>query len=111
MDDRAQVWMSVRVRNEASTLTPITHFMDADLHRQFIQDLLQPENVDSHAILEELGVGSIPTREQIHREIEEKLLLPQDRLPSHWLPSHQMCVRAFQYNSPMDLRSPKLLGK
>lgn len=66
--------------------------MDADLQRQLIHDILHPENVNTQDILEDLGVGSVPTREQIHREIEEKLLLPQDRLPSHWLPSHQMWV-------------------
>jgi hypothetical protein len=41
-------------------------------------------------VLEKLGLADLPTREQIHREIEESLLSHPEKLPKHWLPSLQV---------------------
>jgi hypothetical protein len=41
-------------------------------------------------LLESLGLGGLPSREQVHREIEEKLLLPNEKLPDHLLTTYQM---------------------
>lgn len=52
--------------------------------------ILDPSPSKAEKLLEELGFAGVPSRERVHREIEEKLLLPQDRLPDHWLPTYQM---------------------
>jgi antiviral helicase SKI2 len=45
---------------------------------------------DSQQILASLGWDSVPSREQTYREIEERLLLPKERLPEDWLPKYQV---------------------
>ncbi|KAH9982737.1 antiviral helicase [Lactifluus volemus] len=40
--------------------------------------------------LASLGLDAIPSREQIHDEIEERLLLPRDRLAPDWLSKYQV---------------------
>jgi hypothetical protein len=42
--------------------------------------------------LASLGLDAIPSREQIHDEIEERLLLPRDRLAPDWLSKYQVSV-------------------
>jgi antiviral helicase SKI2 len=64
--------------------------MDAARHHELIQQILFPDAVDKDKILNDLGLDGLPSREQVHREIEEKLLLPQETLPLHWLPSYQV---------------------
>jgi len=49
-----------------------------------------PSKDASQTLLELLGIASIPNPEEIHREIEESILLPKERLPDHWLPTYQM---------------------
>ncbi|KAJ7116795.1 antiviral helicase [Mycena crocata] len=63
--------------------------MDVSRHRQLIQHILSGTD-DKDDILRDLGLDALPSREHVHREIEEKLLLPQETLPSHWLPSYQV---------------------
>jgi antiviral helicase SKI2 len=58
--------------------------------------ILNPDPENTVALLDRLGLGGAPSEEEVHREIEEKLLLPKDRLPDHWLPSYQMCVHKYQ---------------
>lgn len=41
-------------------------------------------------LLEELGLAGIRSKEQIYNDIEERILLPKDRLPDHWLATYQM---------------------
>ncbi|KAF7970863.1 hypothetical protein HWV62_22674 [Athelia sp. TMB] len=64
--------------------------MDLVQQAQAIQSILHPESGDAQRLLGELGLAGLPSREQVHREIEEKLLLPRDRLPDHWLPTYQI---------------------
>lgn len=64
--------------------------MDADAHEDILDKVLHPDKGKAAVLLGELGLAGLPSREQIHREIEEKLLLPQDKFPDHWLPSYQV---------------------
>jgi antiviral helicase SKI2 len=64
--------------------------MDADEHTKLIRQILNPNPQNAVNILGDLGLAGLPSREQLHDEIEGKLLLAQDRLPDHWLPAYQM---------------------
>ncbi|EKM61427.1 uncharacterized protein PHACADRAFT_156677 [Phanerochaete carnosa HHB-10118-sp] len=64
--------------------------MDIDAHEEVLDKLLHPNKQHAKDLLKELGLAGLPSREQVHREIEEKLLLPQDKFPEHWLPSYQV---------------------
>ncbi|KAG8960224.1 hypothetical protein FRC03_006880 [Tulasnella sp. 419] len=44
---------------------------------------------DAHTLLENLGLSGIPSRDQLHHQIEEDILLPKTELPPHWLPRYQ----------------------
>lgn len=55
-----------------------------------IQQILCPSPEDADKMLEEIGLGVIPSREQVHQEIDAKLLSPPDTLPDHWLSTYQM---------------------
>jgi antiviral helicase SKI2 len=48
---------------------------------------------DSRQLLASLGWDSVPSREQTYREIEERLLLPKEKLPEDWLSKYQVWVR------------------
>ncbi|KAN0134981.1 DSHCT (NUC185) domain containing protein [Lactarius tabidus] len=45
---------------------------------------------DARQLLESIGLDAIPSREHIYREIEQRLLLPEERLPDHWLSKYQL---------------------
>lgn len=45
---------------------------------------------DSRQLLASIGLNEIPSREQTHRQIEQRLLLPEERLPDHWLSKYQL---------------------
>ncbi|KDQ63053.1 hypothetical protein JAAARDRAFT_29053 [Jaapia argillacea MUCL 33604] len=64
--------------------------MDPSEHEKIIDLIVNPHPDAAASILSSLGLNGLPTREEVHREIEAKLLLPKDRLPSHWLPSYQI---------------------
>jgi antiviral helicase SKI2 len=55
------------------------------------ENIAHPNIDNSDELLHVLGFGGLPSREQVHQEIDQKLLQPQDRLPPHWLPLYQMC--------------------
>ncbi|KAJ7508688.1 ATP-dependent RNA helicase [Mycena galericulata] len=59
-----------------------------DMRRELIHQIISPTS--DNALLKDLGLDGFPSRELLHREIEEKLLLPQETLPAHWLPSYQV---------------------
>lgn len=65
---------------------------DAMADPELISLVLNPSSDDADALLRDLGLSGMPSREEVHREIEEKLLLPKERLPDHWLPHYQMCA-------------------
>ncbi|KAF7302620.1 ATP-dependent RNA helicase [Mycena chlorophos] len=64
--------------------------MDGAERRRIIQDIVSPANSTRDQLLRELGLDSIPSSEEIYREIEQKLLLPKPTLPQHWLPTYQL---------------------
>ncbi|GJE86219.1 antiviral helicase [Phanerochaete sordida] len=64
--------------------------MDPDTRHDILDKLLHPSEENTRELLSDLGLAGPPSREQIHREIEEKLLLPQDKFPEHWLPTYQV---------------------
>ncbi|KAL5639152.1 hypothetical protein ACGC1H_006609 [Rhizoctonia solani] len=41
-------------------------------------------------LLAELGLDKFPTKEQIHKAMEEEYLTPRTTLPKHWLPTYQI---------------------
>ena len=53
---------------------------------------MDPFPKDSLQLLASLGLDTVPSREQTYREIEERLLLPQDTLPGDWLSKYQVWV-------------------
>jgi hypothetical protein len=71
--------------------------MDGSRHQELIRQILSPTSnpVDKDVLLKDLGLDGLPSPEHVHREIEEKLLLPRETLPSHWLPTYQVygCLR------------------
>ena len=64
--------------------------MDAETHVDLIQKIVSPRSDYAAGLLDSLGLSEPPSREQIHAEIEERLLLPKQKLPDHWLPKYQM---------------------
>ncbi|KAI0035130.1 antiviral helicase [Vararia minispora EC-137] len=60
--------------------------MDASL----LDAVVHPRASNAQKLLENLGLDKIPSREQVHSEIEERLLLPRQALPSDWLPRYQV---------------------
>jgi antiviral helicase SKI2 len=56
--------------------------------------------------LASLGLDAVPSREQIYDEIEERLLLPRDRLAPDWLSKYQVWVsHPISLSHSTDLRS------
>ncbi|KIK70472.1 hypothetical protein GYMLUDRAFT_65706 [Collybiopsis luxurians FD-317 M1] len=55
-----------------------------------IHDIQNPKSENVERLLEHLGLAHLPSTDQVHREIEERLLLPQQKLPAHWLPKYQI---------------------
>jgi len=64
--------------------------MDPAQQAEVIRQALKASPGNASKLLEELGHAGLPSREQVHREIEAKLLLPRERIPDHWLPTYQM---------------------
>ncbi|KAJ7103133.1 antiviral helicase [Mycena belliarum] len=63
--------------------------MDGPRHQELIHQILS-DSTDKERLLKDLGLDALPSPEHVRREIEEKLLLPQETLPSHWLPLYQL---------------------
>ena len=57
------------------------------------EQLFARDPEDSLQLLASLGLDTVPSREQIYREIEERLLLPKGTLPEDWLSKYQVWVR------------------
>ena len=64
--------------------------MNATTREAVVRQLLNKDSLDADKLLNDIGLASVPSREHVHSEIERKLLLPQERLPDHWLPTYQM---------------------
>lgn len=61
--------------------------VDGEKYRQAIEQVVNPRQAPVN--LQTLCLAGIPPRDQIHQDIEQKLLLPQ-KLPDHWLSTYQM---------------------
>ncbi len=55
-------------------------------HADLLQQIIHPDPENADEILSEIGLNGLPTPEEVHKEIERKLLLPPDKFPDHWLP-------------------------
>ena len=64
--------------------------MDVEAQANLIQKIVSPGSEHVAGLLDGLGLSGQPSRERIHAEIEERLLLPRQKLPDHWLPKYQM---------------------
>ncbi|KAI0800779.1 antiviral helicase [Fomes fomentarius] len=63
---------------------------DGDGHHALVDKVLNPSSDNADDILASLGLAGLPTRHQVHAQIEQKLLLPKSELPDHWLPTYQL---------------------
>jgi hypothetical protein len=50
-------------------------------------------------LLKDLGLDDLPSREEIHQEIQERLFAHPEKLPENWLPTHQMYVYPQNFNT------------
>ena len=64
--------------------------MDTETQANLIEKIVSPHPDYAPGLLDSLGLSEPPSRERIHAEIEERLLLPKQKLPDHWLPKYQM---------------------
>lgn len=64
--------------------------MELDGHQDLVDKILNPTSHSADDILASLGLAGLPTRDQVHAQIEQKLLLPKSELPDHWLPTYQL---------------------
>ncbi|TCD65475.1 hypothetical protein EIP91_002593 [Steccherinum ochraceum] len=74
----------------------------AETQLEILDDILHPRPERAEATLAELGLSGIPSREDIHKEIEAKLLVPKSQIPAHWLPTYQ---KTWEHEMPI----PQLL--
>lgn len=63
---------------------------NVDAQENVIQKVVSPSPEHAAALLDSLGLSNPPPRERIYAEIEERFLLPKQKLPEHWLPKYQM---------------------
>ena len=64
--------------------------MDVEAQASIIQHIVSPSSECAAELLESLAIAEPPSRERIHAEIGERLLLPKQKLPDHWLSKYQM---------------------
>ncbi|KAI0639904.1 antiviral helicase [Trametes polyzona] len=57
---------------------------------QLLDQILNPAPINADELLSDLGLAELPSRDKVHQQIEEDLLLPRESLPSHWLPTYQI---------------------
>ncbi|PCH34097.1 antiviral helicase [Wolfiporia cocos MD-104 SS10] len=58
--------------------------------QRLLEQISQPSSSHAADLLSSLGLSGLPPREQVHKELEDKLLLPKENLPEHWLPTYQI---------------------
>ena len=57
---------------------------------ELMSKVLNPKPEYADELLANLGLASLPSRDEVHTQIEENLLLPKSHLPDHWLPTYQL---------------------
>lgn len=70
-----------------TSLAP-TETMSTQQH--VLEQIMNADTSDAQNILSELGLSGLPPRERVLQDIEQKLLLPKEKLPDHWLPKYQV---------------------
>lgn len=55
-----------------------------------VSKVAQPKSNDASGLLAELGLDTIPSREQVHQNLNDRLLVPRERLPANWLKDYQV---------------------
>lgn len=83
--------------------------MDVGLQIELIHQIVNPRAEDAEALLESLGLAGFPSQEQVHRDIEQKLLLPPQSFPKSWLPEFQVWAQ-FQPSYPLTYCLLQALG-
>ena len=61
-------------------------------HHAILDIVNKPGHDAAQYHLAQLQLDGVPSREQIFKDIEERILLPKRSLPDHWLPTYQMYV-------------------
>ncbi|KAI0347991.1 antiviral helicase [Trametopsis cervina] len=61
----------------------------ASSYTDLLDKIINPNPDNADEILAELGLSGIQSPEEVHREIEQNLLLPPTKFPDHWLPHYQ----------------------
>lgn len=79
--------------------------MDVGLQIELIHQIVNPRAEDAEALLESLGLAGFPSQEQVHRDIEQKLLLPPQSFPKSWLPEFQALGPPSIYPQPFTIRN------
>lgn len=69
--------------------------MDTETHVDLIRQIVDPDPSNAAKLLQDMGLARPPSTEQVHREIEERFLLPKPSLPKHWLPHYQVCDETY----------------
>ncbi|KAF8665387.1 hypothetical protein AX16_000406 [Volvariella volvacea WC 439] len=64
--------------------------MDREQQALLIRRIVNPIDTQPEDLSGLSALARPPTQDEVHHEIEQKLLLPKNRLPSHWLPSYQV---------------------
>lgn len=55
-----------------------------------ISKVVLPKSIDASNLLAELGLDTIPSRDQVHQNLDDRLLVPRERLPTNWLKDYQV---------------------
>ncbi|KAG9088621.1 hypothetical protein FS749_002026, partial [Ceratobasidium sp. UAMH 11750] len=58
--------------------------------RNIGEQIAYPDPNDADELLRQLGLDKLPTKEEIHKAIEQEYLTPRTTLPKHWLPTYQI---------------------
>ncbi|QRV83455.1 antiviral helicase SKI2 [Ceratobasidium sp. AG-Ba] len=58
--------------------------------RNIDEQIAYPDPNDADDLLKQLGLDKLPTKEEIHKAMEEEYLTPRTTLPKHWLPTYQI---------------------
>ena len=81
---------SLQYSGAAAPLLHSYETMTAGEHEALVDQILNPTAGNADSLLSGLGLASIPSRDEVHKQIEEHLLLPNSALPDHGLPTYQV---------------------
>ena len=82
-------WAGLDLQISSVASSDLSFDMEDD-HQELVEQILNPSPENAHKILADLHLDRLPTRDEVHRAIEEKLLVPKEAFPAHWLPHYQV---------------------